>query len=57
MDTAQQRNAARIEHLKRKLKARTGPDGKPHSGYKENVAAIQAEIDRLQAHADRPQPE
>lgn len=45
----------RIEQLKRKLNARTGPDGKPHPGYSENVEAIKAEIARLENAQASPQ--
>lgn len=39
----------RLAALKAKLAARTGPDGKPKANFAENVAAIKAEIARLEA--------
>lgn len=39
----------RLDDLKRKLRARTGPDGEANPGYEENVRALQAEIARLSA--------
>lgn len=39
----------RLKALKAKLAARTGPDGKPKANFAENVAAIKAEIARLEA--------
>lgn len=40
--------AARMADLQGKLKARTDRDGKPRKNYETNVAAIKAEIDRLE---------
>lgn len=39
---------ARLTDIRAKLAARTGPDGKPLPNYAENVAAIKAEILRLE---------
>lgn len=39
----------RIADLKRKLAARTDPDGTAHPGFEQNVRAILAEIARLEA--------
>lgn len=44
---------SRLDSLKRKLKARTGPDGKPLPNYAENVAALKAEIARLENAVDQ----
>lgn len=38
----------RIMQLRRKLRARTDPDGKPTPGYEKNCEAIRAEIKRLE---------
>jgi len=40
---------SRLERLKAKLQARTGPDGKPLPGYTESVEAIKAEIAKCQS--------
>lgn len=40
---------ARLEELRRKLAARTTGEGKPATGFKANVAAIKAEVARLEA--------
>lgn len=42
----------RFEALKQKLQARTQRDGKALPGFKQNVAAIRAEMDTLQGRID-----
>jgi hypothetical protein len=42
---------ARLSKLKAMLAARTGPDGKPHPGFSENVAEIRKEIARLETRS------
>ena len=40
----------RIDTLSRRLAARTQRDGTPKPGYRENVAAIKAELEQLALH-------
>jgi hypothetical protein len=40
----------RIDVLRRRLAARTDSDGKPLPGFAENVAAIKAEITRMEGN-------
>lgn len=40
---------ARLDALRKKLAARTKPDGSALPNFAENVAAIRAEIERLEA--------
>lgn len=40
---------AYLDDLRRKLAARTNADGKPIKGYGQNVAAIRAEIARMES--------
>ena len=43
----------RIEILTERLQGRTKRDGSPLPGYKQNVAAIRAEIAQLQENMER----
>lgn len=40
--------SGRLEHLLKKLQARTDHQGDPLPGYKQNVAVLRAEIAQLQ---------
>lgn len=50
-------SAERIADLKRKLNARTDGRGEPLPNYGENVAAIRAEIARLEANMPPSDPD
>lgn len=49
-DMTPQQRVDRLESLKKKLKARTRPDGSPIKNFEQNVAALKDEIDELESY-------
>ncbi len=47
-EEAQSRLDGRIEKIKQRIAARTGPDRKPRPGFADNVRALQSELTRLE---------